>query len=148
VKCHKHPEMSATSITDSTPLRVDETPKAAKDDTIPVKETESGDDSPLSKDVNAYLSRSVHDLISLHGRTIVITGGARGLGLEAWASPSHLQSQKSEVTSQFSMHSTLPTSTSTGLRRISMSRSNCISESGYASNAIDGIVTLTRPALL
>ncbi|KAJ0374160.1 hypothetical protein COL26b_007563 [Colletotrichum chrysophilum] len=32
-------------------------------------------------DVNRYLSNSVHDLLSLKGRTVVITGGARGLGL-------------------------------------------------------------------
>ncbi|EQB44928.1 short chain dehydrogenase [Colletotrichum gloeosporioides Cg-14] len=31
--------------------------------------------------VNRYLSNSVHDLLSLKGRTVVITGGARGLGL-------------------------------------------------------------------
>lgn len=30
---------------------------------------------------NRYLENSVHDLLSLKGRTIVITGGARGLGL-------------------------------------------------------------------
>ena len=30
---------------------------------------------------NKYLERSVHDLLSLKGRTVVITGGARGLGL-------------------------------------------------------------------
>jgi sorbose reductase len=32
-------------------------------------------------DINSYLRNSVQDLISLKGRTIVITGGARGLGL-------------------------------------------------------------------
>lgn len=32
-------------------------------------------------DVNRYLQHSVHDLLSLKGRTVVITGGARGLGL-------------------------------------------------------------------
>jgi hypothetical protein len=32
-------------------------------------------------DVNNYLRNSVQDLLSLKGRTIVITGGARGLGL-------------------------------------------------------------------
>ncbi|KAH0431550.1 short-chain dehydrogenase reductase sdr [Colletotrichum camelliae] len=32
-------------------------------------------------DVSRYLSNSVHDLLSLKGRTVVITGGARGLGL-------------------------------------------------------------------
>ena len=32
-------------------------------------------------DANNYLQHSVHDLLSLKGRTIVITGGARGLGL-------------------------------------------------------------------
>ena len=30
---------------------------------------------------NSYLLHSVHDLLSLKGRTTVITGGARGLGL-------------------------------------------------------------------
>jgi sorbose reductase len=30
---------------------------------------------------NAYLDTSVQDLLSLKGRTVVITGGARGLGL-------------------------------------------------------------------
>ncbi|TQS33752.1 hypothetical protein Golomagni_05892 [Golovinomyces magnicellulatus] len=33
------------------------------------------------KDPNSYLQSSVFDLLSLKGRTIVITGGARGLGL-------------------------------------------------------------------
>lgn len=32
-------------------------------------------------DPNRYLQHSVHDLLSLQGRTVVITGGARGLGL-------------------------------------------------------------------
>lgn len=32
-------------------------------------------------DPNRYLAHSVQDLLSLKGRTIVITGGARGLGL-------------------------------------------------------------------
>lgn len=32
-------------------------------------------------DVNRYLQHSVQDLLSLKGRTVVITGGARGLGL-------------------------------------------------------------------
>lgn len=32
-------------------------------------------------DTNAYLNRTVQDLMSLKGRTIVITGAARGLGL-------------------------------------------------------------------
>lgn len=31
--------------------------------------------------INRYLDNSVGDLLSLKGRTIVITGGARGLGL-------------------------------------------------------------------
>lgn len=31
--------------------------------------------------INSYLENSVQDLLSLKGRTIVITGGARGLGL-------------------------------------------------------------------
>ncbi|KAL0932493.1 short-chain dehydrogenase reductase sdr [Colletotrichum truncatum] len=34
-----------------------------------------------SADVNRYLANSVHNLLSLKGRTVVITGGARGLGL-------------------------------------------------------------------
>lgn len=32
-------------------------------------------------DVNRYLQHSVQDLLSLKGRTVVVTGGARGLGL-------------------------------------------------------------------
>lgn len=32
-------------------------------------------------EANRYLNHSVSDLLSLKGRTIVITGGARGLGL-------------------------------------------------------------------
>jgi len=35
----------------------------------------------LSRDPDAYLQRTVWDLLSLKGRTIVITGGARGIGL-------------------------------------------------------------------
>ena len=35
----------------------------------------------LDRNPDRFLSRSVHDLISLKGRTIVITGGGRGLGL-------------------------------------------------------------------
>ncbi|OIW32334.1 NAD(P)-binding protein [Coniochaeta ligniaria NRRL 30616] len=35
----------------------------------------------LDRNPDKFLSRSVHDLISLKGRTIVITGGGRGLGL-------------------------------------------------------------------
>lgn len=35
----------------------------------------------LDRDPDKFLSRSVQDLISLKGRTIVITGGGRGLGL-------------------------------------------------------------------
>jgi short-subunit dehydrogenase len=35
----------------------------------------------IRKDPDQFLRRSVQDLISLEGRTIVITGGARGLGL-------------------------------------------------------------------
>lgn len=34
-----------------------------------------------STNPNRYLDHSVQDLLSLKGRTIVITGGARGLGL-------------------------------------------------------------------
>ena len=36
---------------------------------------------PLKRDTDAFLHRSVSDLFSLAQRTIVITGGARGLGL-------------------------------------------------------------------
>ena len=36
---------------------------------------------PLKRDTDAFLRRSVPDLFSLAQRTIVITGGARGLGL-------------------------------------------------------------------
>jgi sorbose reductase len=32
-------------------------------------------------DINRYLEHSVYDLLSLKKRTVVITGGARGLGL-------------------------------------------------------------------
>ena len=35
----------------------------------------------LNRNPDKFLSRSVYDLISLKGRTIVITGGGRGLGL-------------------------------------------------------------------
>lgn len=35
----------------------------------------------LDRNPDKFLSRTVHDLISLKGRTIVITGGGRGLGL-------------------------------------------------------------------
>lgn len=35
----------------------------------------------LDRNPDKFLSRAVHDLISLKGRTIVITGGGRGLGL-------------------------------------------------------------------
>lgn len=38
-------------------------------------------DTASTPDPNKYLNSSVHDLLSLKGRTIVITGGARGLGL-------------------------------------------------------------------
>lgn len=32
-------------------------------------------------DINSYLHRSVYDLLTLKGKIVVITGGARGLGL-------------------------------------------------------------------
>lgn len=35
----------------------------------------------LDRNPDKFLNRTVHDLISLKGRTIVITGGGRGLGL-------------------------------------------------------------------
>lgn len=35
----------------------------------------------LDRNPDKFLARTVHDLISLKGRTIVITGGGRGLGL-------------------------------------------------------------------
>jgi sorbose reductase len=35
----------------------------------------------LQADADGFLKRSVQDLFSLAGRTIVITGGARGIGL-------------------------------------------------------------------
>ena len=35
----------------------------------------------LRRDPDGFLSRSVFDLLSLEKRTIVITGGARGIGL-------------------------------------------------------------------
>lgn len=37
--------------------------------------------STVKRDADAFLRHSIHDLLSLKGRTIVITGGARGLGL-------------------------------------------------------------------
>ena len=36
---------------------------------------------PLKRDPDAFLTRSVQDLFSLAQRTVVITGGARGIGL-------------------------------------------------------------------
>lgn len=38
-------------------------------------------DNANTPDPNRYLENSVHDLLSLKGRTTVITGAARGLGL-------------------------------------------------------------------
>jgi sorbose reductase len=35
----------------------------------------------LKRDTDGYLHRTVQELFSLEGRTIVITGGARGIGL-------------------------------------------------------------------
>ena len=35
----------------------------------------------LKRDADSFLHRTVQDLFSLKGRTIVITGGARGIGL-------------------------------------------------------------------
>ena len=35
----------------------------------------------MSQNPDSFLTRTIHDLISLKGRTIVVTGGARGLGL-------------------------------------------------------------------
>lgn len=35
----------------------------------------------LSRDPDGFLKKNVFDLFSLKGRTIVITGGARGIGL-------------------------------------------------------------------
>lgn len=35
----------------------------------------------LKRDADSFLHRTIHDLFSLKGRTIVITGGARGIGL-------------------------------------------------------------------
>ena len=35
----------------------------------------------IKRDPDGFLRRSVQDLFSLEGRTIVITGGARGIGL-------------------------------------------------------------------
>lgn len=35
----------------------------------------------LRRDPDSFLSRSVPDLLSLASRTVVITGGARGIGL-------------------------------------------------------------------
>lgn len=44
----------------------------------------NGDTPPVQKlrrDPNGFLQRTVYDLFSLAQRTIVITGGARGIGL-------------------------------------------------------------------
>ena len=35
----------------------------------------------LKRDADSFLHRTVQDLFSLRGRTVVITGGARGIGL-------------------------------------------------------------------
>jgi hypothetical protein len=35
----------------------------------------------LKRDADSFLHRTVQDLFSLKGRTVVITGGARGIGL-------------------------------------------------------------------
>ncbi|BCS21850.1 uncharacterized protein APUU_30075A [Aspergillus puulaauensis] len=35
----------------------------------------------MSQNTDSFLTRTVHDLLSLKGRTIVVTGGGRGLGL-------------------------------------------------------------------
>lgn len=35
----------------------------------------------LKRDADTFLQRNVWDLFSLKGRTVVITGGARGIGL-------------------------------------------------------------------
>ncbi|KAL3454969.1 hypothetical protein BJX64DRAFT_295504, partial [Aspergillus heterothallicus] len=35
----------------------------------------------MSQNRDSFLTRTIHDLVSLQGRTIVITGGGRGLGL-------------------------------------------------------------------
>ena len=35
----------------------------------------------LERDADKFLRRSIQDLFSLSGRTVVITGGARGIGL-------------------------------------------------------------------
>ena len=35
----------------------------------------------MSQNTDSFLNRTIHDLLSLKGRTIVVTGGGRGLGL-------------------------------------------------------------------
>ena len=35
----------------------------------------------LKRDADSFLHRTVQDLFSLKGRTVVVTGGARGIGL-------------------------------------------------------------------
>lgn len=35
----------------------------------------------MTRDTDSYLQHNVFDLFSLKGRTVVITGGARGIGL-------------------------------------------------------------------
>lgn len=35
----------------------------------------------MSPNSDSFLTRTIHDLLSLKGRTIVVTGGGRGLGL-------------------------------------------------------------------
>ncbi|KAJ4299138.1 hypothetical protein N0V90_004382 [Kalmusia sp. IMI 367209] len=66
-------------MSSTAPALVDGTPRAADGDAIPPTDAAAVPSPP--KDINAYLRRSVHNLLSLEGRTIVITGGARGLGL-------------------------------------------------------------------
>lgn len=62
-------------------IPTDGTPVAAKDTSIPATDVKEAAQNAPPIDVNSYLNNSVHDLLSLKGRTIVITGGARGLGL-------------------------------------------------------------------
>jgi len=70
--------MSGSSIA---ALPIDGTPTAVEETSIPTSMNEQTGSAVPAVDINKYLTHSVHDLLSLKGRTIVITGGARGLGL-------------------------------------------------------------------
>lgn len=70
-----------SSTIEPLPPFIDGTPRATDGDRISTEGPESTSAPQPAKDINTYLRRSVHSLLSLEGRTITITGGARGLGL-------------------------------------------------------------------